>query len=101
MKIIKNLSEIKNISSFKKVALIPTMGAIHKGHISLIEKAQENDSFIIVSIFVNPAQFNNTNDYKSYPRNLNKDLTKHSIIAKFSYYSITAGLMVLLFIAAS
>lgn len=74
MKIIKNLSEIKNINSSKKIAIIPTMGAIHKGHISLIEKAQENNSFIIVSIFVNPIQFTNNEEYNNYPTSNNSDI---------------------------
>ena len=50
------------------------MGAIHKGHISLIEKAQENDSFIIVSIFVNPIQFSNNEEYINYTSSNNSDI---------------------------
>ena len=71
MKIIKNISEVKKICSDKKIALIPTMGAIHKGHESLIHKAQEKASFNIVSIFVNPIQFANNDEYINYPNNIN------------------------------
>lgn len=76
MKIIKNISEVKKICSDKKIALIPTMGAIHKGHESLIHKAQEKASFNIVSIFVNPIQFANNDEYINYPNNINSDIEK-------------------------
>ena len=57
-----------------KVALIPTMGSIHKGHLSLIEKSKNLDLFSMVTIFVNPTQFNDLDDYKQYPRNKEKDI---------------------------
>ena len=50
------------------------MGAIHRGHLSLIEKAQAKNSFIIVSIFVNPIQFGNNDEYTNYPNNINSDI---------------------------
>jgi len=56
------------------IGFIPTMGSLHKGHISLIKKSFINCNKTIVSIFVNPTQFNNKNDFKNYPRNINKDL---------------------------
>ena len=56
------------------VGFVPTMGSLHKGHISLIKKSLTQCSKTIVSIFVNPTQFNDKNDYKKYPRNLKNDL---------------------------
>ena len=56
------------------LGFVPTMGGIHKGHLSLINKSNKLCKKTIVSIFVNPKQFNNKKDLKSYPRNIKKDL---------------------------
>ena len=56
-----------------KIGLVPTMAALHKGHISLVERSIKENDYSIVSIFINPAQFNNKKDLKSYPKNLTKD----------------------------
>jgi len=79
MKIVKNLSEISEIvsdlyKSQKKINLIPTMGNIHPGHLSLITQANKFEGINIVSIFINPAQFNDINDFKNYPKTFEKDL---------------------------
>ena len=75
MKIIRNILDLnKAINDFKNLGFIPTMGGIHKGHISLIKNSQKTCKKTIVSLFVNPTQFNDKNDFKKYPRNLNKDI---------------------------
>ena len=56
------------------IGFVPTMGSLHQGHISLIKKSQKLSNKTIVSIFINPKQFNNKEDYKKYPRNIKKDL---------------------------
>ncbi len=60
----------------KKIVFIPTMGALHDGHLALIETAQNLGDIIIVSIFVNKTQFNDPNDFKNYPRQIENDLAR-------------------------
>ena len=75
MKIFKNKEQLKSqIGNKKSISFIPTMGGLHKGHISLIKRAKKYKNETLVSIYVNPKQFNRKDDYKKYPRNLTKDL---------------------------
>ena len=75
---IKNVEEIikKNKILGNKICLIPTMGSLHKGHISLVKEALKMGGMVWVSIFVNPTQFNELDDYKKYPRSLKDDISK-------------------------
>ena len=75
MKIFKNKKKLlKEISRLKNIAFVPTMGSIHAGHLSLIKKAKNKSHNILVSIYVNPKQFNSSLDYRKYPRNIIKDI---------------------------
>ena len=75
MKILLNNRSLNGkIRPFDDIGFIPTMGGIHKGHISLIERSKKICKKTIVSIFVNPKQFNNKKDFKTYPTNIKKDL---------------------------
>ena len=75
MKIFKDRKNLqREISSTKAISFVPTMGGLHKGHISLIKKSKKTKLKTLVSIFVNPKQFNEKKDFKSYPRNQKKDL---------------------------
>ena len=75
MKIITSIFDLnKEIKNYKNVGFVPTMGGIHKGHISLIKASQKNKGNTIVSIYVNPTQFNKKIDFRKYPRNIKKDI---------------------------
>ena len=81
MKILENKRELDELlakirTKGAKIGLIPTMGSIHDGHLSLVENSIKENFFSITSIFVNPTQFNDLKDFKKYPQNKKQDIEK-------------------------
>ncbi|HQJ90703.1 MAG TPA: pantoate--beta-alanine ligase, partial [Paludibacteraceae bacterium] len=79
MKIYKKTADLqKELQLLKKegktIGLVPTMGALHSGHLSLVNKCVAENDICVVSVFVNPTQFNNQNDLEKYPRTLDNDV---------------------------
>tara|TARA_B100001123_G_C15154709_1_gene964982 strand:+ start:42 stop:854 length:813 start_codon:yes stop_codon:yes gene_type:complete len=75
MKVLRTKHDLKEaIQRIKNLGFVPTMGSIHNGHISLIKKSKNKCNKTLVSIYVNPNQFNNKKDFTNYPRNISRDL---------------------------
>ena len=88
MKIFKDKHTLqKEILKTKGISFVPTMGGLHKGHISLIKQSKKSKFKTLVSIFVNPKQFNKKSDYRSYPRSTKKDLKKLKNLKVDQFYS--------------
>lgn len=78
---LKDFTHFRNSLKDESIGLVPTMGNLHKGHISLIEKSRADNDVTVVTIFVNPKQFGPNEDFDKYPRTLDEDIAKISALA--------------------
>lgn len=95
MNVFNNKADLNNFINHNSslnatVGFVPTMGALHDGHLSLLKKSTENNALTVISIFVNPTQFNNQEDLAKYPRTLDNDVEKiKSVSNKIIVYAPT------------
>lgn len=80
MQLLRKIDELKSVLGADRhnglsIGFVPTMGALHQGHLSLVDRAAAENDRVVVSIFVNPTQFNDPNDLKNYPRTLENDIS--------------------------
>jgi len=92
LKIINDTNEILQNSVFaggegRSIGFVPTMGALHQGHLSLVEKAKEENDEVVVSIFINPLQFNDSKDFENYPHELQSDIEKLSVFDPITVFA--------------
>lgn len=73
MKIITEIHEIKAVRSAESIGFVPTMGNLHAGHAHLLQRSRQENAVSVLSVFINPTQFNDSKDFKNYPKTLDDD----------------------------